>query len=440
MKEARKTKKQLVDELTTLRQRITDLENIENEARQAQREFGEKLGRYFPQIEHMNEAIYVIFDRTYEFVNNKFAELFGVTSEDVCGHDFDPMSLVAPESRRFIREKYREGSRGEFTVRQFEYTGLTKEGLRIECEAFVLFIPYKWGVAIHGMLRDVSVRKRIDVELQRQRGDLQIVLNSIPTSIFYTDTNHRFIRANKAFCKSIGLPMESIIGKTIIELFPYLPSDQISSFSEVSEEVIQSGHSKRGIIEIFPTLRGRRWIQNDRIPYRDEDGKIIGVICVAIDISELRETEEKLWYLSFHDVLTGLYNRAYFDEEMIRLENSRQFPITIVMIRIDGLKSINETHGIAEGNELLRRTAKIMRTFRVEDVVARISGDRFAALLPLSSKDIGQTALDRVQKALETHNKHHHGDIPLQLSFGVATGEKGCRLNDILKQSEKAMR
>jgi PAS domain S-box-containing protein len=106
----------------------------------------------------MNEAIYVIFDRKYEFVNNRFSELFGVTSEEVCSYDFDPISLVAPESRRFIREKYREGSRGEFAVRQFEYTGLTSEGLRIECETFVLFIPYKWGVAVHGMLRNVSVR------------------------------------------------------------------------------------------------------------------------------------------------------------------------------------------------------------------------------------------------------------------------------------------
>jgi diguanylate cyclase (GGDEF)-like protein/PAS domain S-box-containing protein len=439
MKAASKTKKQLLDELALLQQRIAALEIIEKEARQAQRDFGEKLGRYFPQVEHMNEAIYVIFDRKYEFVNSRFAELFGVTSEEVCSHDFDPMSLVAQESRRFIREKYREGSRGEFAVRQFEYTGLTREGLRIECETFVLFIPYKWGIAVHGMLRNVSVRKRIDVELQRQRGDLQIVLNSIPTSIFYTDKNHRFIRTNQAFCKSLGLPMEQIIGKTLTELFPNLPPEQLTHFNEVSEEIMRAGHSKRGIIEIFPSLRGRRWIQNDRVPYRDEEGKIIGVICLAIDISELRETEEKLWYLSFHDVLTGLYNRAYFDEEMIRLENGRQFPVSIVAIRLDDLKSTNENHGIAAGNELLRRTAKVMKAFRTEDVVARISGDKFAALLPLADNSIGETALGRVQEALKSHNKQY-GGVPLQLSFGVATGNKGCKLIDILKQADKAIR
>jgi diguanylate cyclase (GGDEF)-like protein len=200
---------------------------------------------------------------------------------------------------------------------------------------------------------------------------------------------------------------------------------------------MNSGLSKRGIIEIFPSVRGKRWVQNDRIPYLDEKGNIGGVICLAIDISDLRETEEKLWYLSFHDVLTGLYNFAYFEEEIKRLEKSRQFPISVVMIRIDDLKSTNDRHGLAAGNELLRRTAKVMKAFRTEDVVARISGDRIAALLPLADKSTGETAVKRLKHTLESHNKNH--DEILKLSFGVATGEKGSGLSDILKQAETVM-
>jgi len=59
-----------------------------------------------------------------------------------------------------ISDKYRRGNRGEFRAHQYEYTGLTRDGATIECAAFILFIPTKWGVAIHGMLRDVSVRKK----------------------------------------------------------------------------------------------------------------------------------------------------------------------------------------------------------------------------------------------------------------------------------------
>src|SRR3990172_6316228 len=156
MKAASKTKKQLIDELVTLQVRVSELEALEREASHASQEFGERIGRYFPQLNHRTEAIYVIFDRKFEFVNDRFAELFGVTPEEACHHGFNPIKLVAPDSRRFIKEKYREGIRGNFSVQQYEFTGLTKDGVKIECETYVLFIPYKWGVSMHGMLRDIS--------------------------------------------------------------------------------------------------------------------------------------------------------------------------------------------------------------------------------------------------------------------------------------------
>ena len=430
MKLMNKTKKQLVAELEALQERVLELEALERDARFAQREFGERMSGYFPQVEHMNEAIYVVFDRKYEFVNRKFADLFGVAQEEVCSPGFDPMSLVAPESRRFVRDKFRQGSRGEFTAQQYEFTGLTNEGVKIECETFVLYVPYKWGVAIHGMLRNITMRKRVDIELQRKRSDLQIVLNSIPTSVFYTDREHRFIRANSAFCKSLGLPMEQVIGKTLAELFPNVPAEQLAPFCEVNDQVIRTGQSRRGVIEIFPSLRGRRWIQNDRIPYRDAEGEIAGTICLAIDVSDYRETEEKLWYLSFRDVLTGLYNRAYFEEEVARLGNGRQFPISFITVNLDDLAAVNERDGIAAGNELLRRTARVLKAFRTEDVVARVAGNRFAALLPQADGAVAETALARLRESLAAHNRGHEG-TPLNLTFQVATAATSREIQQI---------
>lgn len=167
MKASSKTKKQFIDEIAALQLRISELEAMEREVGQAQQDFGERMGCCFPQTNHMKEAIYVIFDRKYEFINDRFAEMFGVAPEEVCHNGFDLMKLVAPESRNFIQEKYLKGARGEFAANQYEFTGMTKDGVRIECDTSVLFIPYKWGVAIHGMLRNISVQKRIGEELQR---------------------------------------------------------------------------------------------------------------------------------------------------------------------------------------------------------------------------------------------------------------------------------
>jgi diguanylate cyclase (GGDEF)-like protein len=103
------------------------------------------------------------------------------------------------------------------------------------------------------------------------------------------------------------------------------------------------------------------------------------------------------------------------------LENSRQFPITFINIKIEDLKSVNDRHGIDTGNNLLQQTAKILKIFRNEDVVARISGDKFAALLPLSDKSIGENALVRLKESLALHNKNHAGTPPLKLSFSAET-------------------
>jgi diguanylate cyclase (GGDEF)-like protein/PAS domain S-box-containing protein len=426
------TKARLIEELTALRERIDELES---ETKQAERSFAEKMGRYFPQVESIKEALYVMFDRKHEFVNREFSEIFGLTPEDICAPGFDPMSLVAPESRQLVMDKRRLKSSGRINSVQYEFTGLTFEGTTIDCETVELFIPYKWGVAIHGMLRNVTARKRIDEELQRHRNDLQIVLNSIPTSVFYTDLQHRYTRVNKAFCKSLGLAMEKIIGRTLAELFPNLPEDQLAHYFENNNEVIQSGHSKRGIIEIFPSARGRRWIQNDRVPDRDENGNIIGVICLNVDISELKETEDRLLYLSFHDVLTGCYNRAYFDEELARLEKGRKFPVSVVSIRVKDLVATNKRFGIEAGNELLKKTAKLLRTFRQEDMVARTGGDSFTVLLPLADKTTGEKAMERIKDIILAQKKNDP-EMNLELDFAVVTGDKGCRLSEILEEAE----
>jgi PAS domain S-box-containing protein len=182
-----KTKQELIDEMAALRERVSELEKYERNSGQALGNFGERTDRSFPQVTHIQEAIFVVFDRKFEFVNDRFTELFGVSSEEACGSNFDPMTLIAPESRRFIRELYREACHGAHTTKQFNYTGLSKDGLKIECETFLLFIPYKWGVAIQGTLRSTYMSMRTDEALQRRHSDLPSVSNVVPTGVPYAE-------------------------------------------------------------------------------------------------------------------------------------------------------------------------------------------------------------------------------------------------------------
>jgi diguanylate cyclase (GGDEF)-like protein len=159
---------------------------------------------------------------------------------------------------------------------------------------------------------------------------------------------------------------------------------------------------------------------------------------VALMIDRKR-TEQKIRYLGIHDALTGLYNRAYFDEELKRLEHGRLFPISILMADLDNLKGTNDREGHATGDDLLRQTARILRSaFRMEDVVARIGGDEFAVLLPGIDAVSACSAVRRIKESIAQQNARNEG-TPLRISIGISTADKGSVLLDSFKKADDQM-
>jgi diguanylate cyclase (GGDEF)-like protein len=140
-----------------------------------------------------------------------------------------------------------------------------------------------------------------------------------------------------------------------------------------------------------------------------------------------------------HDDLTGLYNRAFFEVEMARFERGRAFPISIVMADVDGLKMVNDTKGHRAGDELLKLAAQVMRkAFRADDIVARIGGDEFAAILPGTDSSVTESIVERVRSSLPFHNEDYP-DLLLSLSIGTAEGKKGDILANVHKRADKLM-
>jgi len=88
---------------------------------------------------------------------------------------------------------------------------------------------------------------------------------------------------------------------------------------------------------------------------------VAGVQGVLTDITDRKKAEEKIIYMSFHDNLTGRYNRYYLEAEIKRLYVGRQLPISIIIADVNGLKLINDTYGHVTGNEMLKCAANMMR-------------------------------------------------------------------------------
>jgi diguanylate cyclase (GGDEF)-like protein len=172
-------------------------------------------------------------------------------------------------------------------------------------------------------------------------------------------------------------------------------------------------------------------------------GSTISIFITALilsgAISERKNMESRLTHQSNHDHLTGLYNRLFFDEEIHRLNNSRQFPISVIMTDVDHLKLVNDTLGHDQGDQVLINIASLFnKVFRTEDIVARLSGDEFAILLPNTNLPSLKIILKRLNSEISAFNRAHKKN-PIHLSFGYCRAHKDNKIEDCLKKADKLM-
>lgn len=266
---------------------------------------------------------------------------------------------------------------------------------------------------------------------------MDALMKYITDSIYFKDLKSRCIRINKACAEKyrINNPDEAV-GKTDFDFFS---KEHAKQAFEDEQNIIKTG---KPIIDFEEkeTYEDRedRWITTTKMPFYDEKGKIIGTFGISRDITDKRKAEEKVKYLSFHDGLTGLYNRAYFDEELNRLDTERQLPITIVMGDLNGLKLINDTYGHSRGDMLLRNIADILKeSFRKEDIISRWGGDEFISILPKTSVKDAESIIKRIKELCEEKSTT---EMPLSISLGISTKKSSSEnIDDILKEAEDKM-
>ncbi|GFO56045.1 diguanylate cyclase [Geomonas sp. Red276] len=278
--------------------------------------------------------------------------------------------------------------------------------------------------------------RRADKELRDKLEFIQVLIDTLPTPIFYNDPNGHYLGCNRAFEEQLGVKRGEIINKSVYEI---LPPDLAKHYSRGEQEMVPGQGPKSFEGTITCASGENRDVIFYSAVFNTSDSSVGGMVGALLDISERKRSETRLRYLSTHDMLTGIYNRAYFDEELDRLKKGRKFPVSIVMADVDRLKETNDQLGHAAGDELLKQTAEVFKgAFRKEDVAARIGGDEFAALLPNTDETALKEAMERLQQHLALSNAEH-GGLPLSLSIGAATAHSGNELSTAWRIADQRM-
>jgi diguanylate cyclase (GGDEF)-like protein len=178
-------------------------------------------------------------------------------------------------------------------------------------------------------------------------------------------------------------------------------------------------------------------LQFSVLPGHEHDWSLVQV--ALTDITARKKAETYLEFLGKHDVLTKLYNRSFYVEELNRLERKGLKPVTVIVADLNGLKTANDQWGHAAGDALLRRAGEVLgKAVNKPSYASRIGGDEFVLLLPGIDAQGGELVMEEVRRLSELNNQFYPG-VLLSFSMGAATSNFGERLEDVVRRADLAM-
>lgn len=286
-------------------------------------------------------------------------------------------------------------------------------------------------------IRDITERKLLEAALEKEKRMYEITLISVGDGVISCDNESRIIFLNKAAELLTGWTPEDAKNRPLETVFTIIDEFSRRASRNIIKDAIESANVfERGLHILLISKSGiERSVEYTVAPIIEDNGAVVGSVLVFRDFSDKRREEKKIEFLSYHDQLTGLYNRRFYEEELRRLDTKRNLPLAIVMGDVNGLKLINDSFGHVAGDELLKKVAAVMQsTCRADDILARLGGDEFVIILPKTDTAGAEQLVQRIKERL-MHEKL--GAIDLSVSFGYEVKENETdNMQEIFKNAE----
>ena len=266
-------------------------------------------------------------------------------------------------------------------------------------------------------------------------GNLQALFENLPISCQSLDETGTLIRVSRKWLETMGYESDEVIGRWVGDLM--YEADR-KGFRDRFQAFLKAGTSDTVITLLHKEGRPVTFSVKGRV-IRDERGRFLHTYCALHNITQFRTDAEALLYKTRHDPMTGLYNREHFDAAVRTHLQAEDFPLTVIIGDIDGLKQTNDTFGRQQGDRQIRTAGRILSgCLREGEILARTGGDEFSILLPRTERATAYARMREMEDAFLDHAENRVSDeLPLFLSLAYGTQEDASgRFEQAIREAE----
>ena len=295
-------------------------------------------------------------------------------------------------------------------------------------------------VLLYSIIFDVTDREAYREELSKEKEKLFTTLRSIGDGVVTTDSSGVINSLNTVAQDITGWTGDEAKGRLFTEVFHLINEETGVPVENPIRKVLDTGRIVGLANHTVLVNRHGQYIPiaDSAAPIKMGNGEIFGVVMVFRDVSDEKEHSKQIEFLSYHDPLTGLFNRRYVEKIMGSLDVLENLPISVILGDVNGLKLTNDVFGHKAGDTLLQNVTNLLReNCKADDLIARWGGDEFVVfMLRTSLKD----AEEIVRNIMDAHIPVNGSSLLLSMSLGCASKEStDTDIEAVMREAEESM-